>query len=233
MHKLFWLLIISLSFDCTNNEHHRSPVSETAHSSYAETKARIVSQKQQLSRKYFAAGDHEKQKLRKQITAFWITGLSEDLYGYWKNTPWSFNGTTQTPQDGSIACGYLVTTMLVDMDLKINRVKLAICPSSEMMKSLVPHQRIKNLSGLSYNEFADSLKGRAKGVYIIGLDYHTGFIIIDDNRQWFLHSNYINKQGVIKEPVQNSQALKMSKTRWMVSLTGDDSFITTWLKSDG
>lgn len=99
-----------------------------------------------------------------------------------------------------------------------------------MMKSLTPKQRIKNLSYLSYSAFNDTLNEYGKGVYIIGLDFHTGFIINDGKENWFIHSNYIGRKGVTKKLVINSRALKSSKTRWVVSLTGDKNFLQKWLE---
>jgi hypothetical protein len=100
-----------------------------------------------------------------------------------------------------------------------------------MMKSLAPGQPLKNLSYLDYQSFNDKLKDLGKGVYIIGLDFHTGFIVNDGTENWFIHSNYIGRKGVVKEPVMNSDALKASKTRWLISLTSDKAFIQKWLRS--
>jgi hypothetical protein len=46
----------------------------------------------------------------------------------------------------------------------------------------------------------------------------------DGHENWFIHSNYIQQKGVTKETVLDSDALKISKTRWMISLTGDIDF---------
>lgn len=165
-----------------------------------------------------------------EITDFWVKAISEDLYEHWQNTPWDFNGTARKPGEGPIACGYFVTTILSDMNFTLNRVKLAICPSSIMMKSVCSNQKIQNLSYLSYSNFNDNLLKMGKGVYIIGLDFHTGFIINDGKENLFIHSNYIGRKGVTKEPVLASAALYSSKTRWLVCLTRDKGFIRKWMK---
>ena len=164
------------------------------------------------------------------LTDYWVRTIADTLYEQWENTGWDFNGTTLKPHEGTIACGYFVTTILRDMDLVINRQKLSVCPSSEMMHRLVPRQKIKNLSYLSYVNFNDSLKQLGKGVYIIGLDFHTGFIVNDGVENWFIHSNYIGRKGVVKESVLRSVALRSSKTRWLTSLTGDKNFLLKWIK---
>jgi hypothetical protein len=51
--------------------------------------------------------------------------IDKKLLPYWLGTTWNFNGTTQVPGEGSIACGYFVTTLLRDAGVKLERVKLA------------------------------------------------------------------------------------------------------------
>lgn len=195
---------------------------------YDEVKRKIEKKKKELADKYLE--DPDQTTILNEIKEYWVQTISLDMYKQWENTPWDFNGTTTRPQQGTIACGYFVATILQDMDLKVNRTKLSVCASSEMMKSLVPQQRIKNLSYLSYSEFNDYLKESGKGVYIIGLDFHTGFIVNDGTEIWFIHSNYIGRKGITKETVMNSLALKSSKTRWLISLTNDQNFLQKWLK---
>lgn len=198
--------------------------------SYEELKKEIEESRQQLSVKYMRADTPGKKELFEEIRNYWVTAISNDLYNHWKNTPWDFNGATTKPGQGAIACGFFVATLLKDMGLKVNRRKLSVCASSQMMKSLTPKQHLKNLSQLSYPGFNEKLKGYGKGVYIIGLDFHTGFIVNDGKENWFIHSNYINRKGITKETVMSSAALQSSKTRWMVSLTGDKDFLQRWLK---
>ena len=197
----------------------------SSNKSYLEIKDSIVINRKKLFSKYPSL-----KRETREITDFWVNNISNELYNKWQNTPWDFNGTAVNPGKGTIACGYFVTTILRDMDCKINRNRLAVCASSVMMKTLTPQQKIKNLSYLSYTAFNDTLTQLGKGVYIIGLDFHTGFIVNDGKENWFIHSNYIKRKGVTKEPVYNSPALRASKTRWLISLTGDMHFVAGWLK---
>jgi len=196
--------------------------------SYEQIKTEIAAARNRFAVKPFILND----SFINRISDFWVNAIGNDLYSKWQNTPWDFNGITTKPQQGFIACGYFVTTLLRDMDLSINRIKLSTCASSQMMKSLAPGQPLKNLSCLDYQSFNDKLKDLGKGVYIIGLDFHTGFIVNDGTENWFIHSNYIGRKGVVKESVMNSDALKASKTRWLISLTADKAFIQKWLRSN-
>lgn len=100
----------------------------------------------------------------------------------------------------------------------------------QMMKAICPDQKIQNLSNLGMEEFNARLAGVGKAVYIIGLDFHTGIIVTDETGNWFIHSNYIKRQGVVKEAVLTSAALRTSRTRWIVSLTSSKAAMNNWLR---
>lgn len=226
---ILWIFLCSCQHPI--NEHPKQKVEATIQS-HSDTAIPYKAYKETISsvRKKFAL-QHQaiNDSIQALLAGLWVNAISNDFYGYWKNTPWDYNGITTEPGRGTIACGYFVTTILRDMDLLINRVKLSTCTSSQMMKNLVPDQPLKNLSYLAYESFNEKLKQLGKGVYIIGLDYHTGFIVNDGVENWFIHSNYIGRKGVTKETVMTSSALKASKTRWLVSLTGDKNFLRKWL----
>lgn len=196
---------------------------------YDELKARILATKIRLLKEKKSDPDQSNVKLKDSITNFWIKMIGIDLYAFWKGTPWDFNGTSPTPGKGTIACGYFVTMLLRDIGLSINRKQLSVLPSSEMMRKLCPRQRITKLNEATTN-WLEKLKDEGKGVYIIGLDYHTGFIVNDGLEIWFIHANYFGKQGVIKEKAAYSRALISSNTKWIISLTNDQHLIQRWLE---
>jgi hypothetical protein len=236
MKILFIMLLPFFSTGCYQSDQKILPLKPkpekdfNSKKSYDELKEDIEAERNKLSAKYLSIKTLNNQKNLSEIIDYWVSSISNNLYSKWQNTPWDFNGTTAYPDKGPVACGYFVTAILQDMALKIDRRKLAVCTSSAMMTSLTPNQKLKNLSYLSYADFYSALKLFGKGVYIIGLDFHTGFIVNDGKEVWFIHSNYIKRKGVTKETVLNSAALRSSKTRWMISLTNDKDFLYKWLK---
>jgi hypothetical protein len=220
---------------CQGNDKRITPGTITAPDSipaipYYQYKENLVAKRKDFINEYDSAVD--KERIFDRINDFWVEEMTTGLYSYWKDTPWDFNGTTTSPGEGTIACGFFVTTLLQDMGFPVDRRKLAICASSVMMKSLVPQQRLKNLDQLSYPGFCDSVGAYPKGIYVIGLDFHTGFIVNDGTEAYFIHSNYIGRKGVVKELIKDSDALKASRTKWMVALTTDHSFLRKWLSND-
>ena len=126
--------------------------------------------------------------------------IDKKLLPYWLGTTWSFNGTTQVPGKGSIACGYFVTTLLRDAGIKLERVKLAQLASEDMIKILCKKENIKRYHNTSINDFVSSVKKQGYGLYVVGLDLHTGFVLCDSSQDvYFIHSSGIPPYCVVKE----------------------------------
>ena len=117
-----------------------------------------------------------KGKSTTEIGRTFTNQLTNKIFPYWYGTDWNFNGTSQKPNEGSIACGYFVTTTLRDIGVDINRVKLAQCASEEMIKKLVSEDNIYRFSNKNIQEFEKTLKEKGNGIYVVGLDHHTGFL---------------------------------------------------------
>ncbi len=154
--------------------------------------------------------------------------IDHSIYEYWKGTPWDFNGTTRIPQQGSIACGYFVTNTLTDLGFQMERINLAQSPSSKMIKELCVD--IRHFS--KFNDLENYLKTQPNNsVFIIGLDFHTGYVLKNNKDFYFLHSNYMNRKGVVKENIRKSVALKSSKSFMIGSLTKNRELIEKWIDS--
>lgn len=142
-----------------------------------------------------------------------INFLKDSLLPCWYGTKWDFYGTTEEPGKGTIACGYFVTTVLRDAGLLTQRTKLAQCASEEMIKKVCDNPTIRRYSYVSINDFAKQIKDMGRGLYIVGLDYHTGFILNDSTESYFIHSSYIKPTCVVREKANESIILASSKYR--------------------
>lgn len=149
--------------------------------------------------------------------------LFDDIFYYWQKTEWDFSGTTQKPKEGYIACGYFVTNTLTDLGFKIDRIKLAQAASSEMINELCVE--IKTFNSLEKLE-KHLDKQPNNSAYIIGLDYHTGYILKEKDQSYFMHSNYMNSVGVVKEKLQESKALTNNNIYMIGSLTANQKLLS-------
>ncbi len=153
------------------------------------------------------------------------------LLPQWMGTKWDFNGTTQQPQQGAIACGYFVSTTLLQMQFPINRIKYGQAASEITMLHLTNKNYYKIYSNLTYNNFINTLKAQKPFLAIVGLDKHTGYLLNNGKELYFIHSTYVNRKGVVKQIAAQSAELKSNKWRSVAFLTNDESFLQKWLKN--
>ncbi|WP_196889870.1 hypothetical protein [Aureivirga sp. CE67] len=158
--------------------------------------------------------------------------IDKQIFPYWYGTHWDYNGITETPNKGSIACGYFVTTTLRDMGVPIKRVKMAQAASEKMIKTLVSKENIYRFSYLNINEFERELNKIGDGLYIVGLDNHTGFILSNEKGDFFIHSSGYYPWQVVKEKLSNSKFIIQSKYRVIGKISSDKKFISSWVNSN-
>lgn len=167
-------------------------------------------------------GRLQQEKNADSLSKMVYRAIAVEMPLYWKGTKWDFNGATKIPGEGFIACGYFITTVLDDIGLKINRVRLAQEPSSVLIQSTC--HKIKTYAGFAaLKTYLDSSEDET--IFIAGLDFHTGFIIKQAGQCYFFHFNYINKMGVVKELIDESKALKNSQSFMIGNLTGNKSYL--------
>ena len=155
--------------------------------------------------------------------------LTRDLPAHWLGTAWDFNGTSETPGQGHIACGYFVSTMLRDAGFEVERVRLAQQASGNIIRSLTDSQNTARMVGETFDDFRAELARRGPGVYVIGLDRHVGFIAQTEEGAAFIHSDGGANKCVIVEPVESSPSLRRSRWREFANLSSDSALLQKWL----
>jgi hypothetical protein len=148
----------------------------------------------------------------------------------WLGTPWDFHGTAEGPGKGKIACGYFVATVLRDAGFRVDRYKLAQQASENIMRSFIGKDACSLTVGQSYDAFADRLAESAPGVYIVGLDTHVAFVVVEKSGFRFIHSSGSAPWCVVDEGRDEAEVLKKSKWRMLGNFTGDPGVVRSWLK---
>lgn len=158
--------------------------------------------------------------------------LVDQVFPAWYGTPWDFYGTTLVPGEGAIACGYFVTTALLQVGLRIARVTLADQPSEMMIKNLVTPGAIKRFSDAPVARVAGAIRAWGGGLYLVGLDRHTGFVVNRSGELRFVHSSYYEDQmQVVSQPFAETSPLTDSRYRVFGKLLGDD-MILRWIRGE-
>ncbi|VAW74158.1 hypothetical protein MNBD_GAMMA12-2884 [hydrothermal vent metagenome] len=151
------------------------------------------------------------------------------LFKPWYGTRWAYEGTSTIPGSGSIACGYFVTTILRDSGLRINRVRMAQAASETMIRKLNGNKNIKRYRRKSIQHFIQQVKQWGAGLYVVGLDYHTGFILNKKNQVYFIHSSLYPPTTVVNEKAVDSLALQNSNYRVLGKLFSNSQSVRGWL----
>lgn len=185
----------------------------------------------ELKRKSFAkqysvnSTEQGKKKVLKLASQFLRTTLVDKVYPTWYGTVWDYNGITETPGKGTIACGYFVSTTLRHTGVNVNRYKLAQKYSHAIVKSICNDVKV-------YNDFESMiayLNSRTDDVYVVGLDNHVGIISKDKGEIKFIHSSFVYPSHVVSEDASTSSVLGGSAVYVIGNMTANPLLIKSWL----
>lgn len=169
-----------------------------------------------------------KECLQRARTLF-LTALDSTIFPAWEGTPWAFYGQSWQPRSGTIACGYFVTTTLHDAGLRLQRTLLAKQASEVIIKNLTAEDYIYRYRGLDQQEFVRQVQALGPGLYVLGLDFHAGFLRVHDNGAvQMVHSSYLGPATVTREAADSAEALD-SKYRVVGKVSADDALLRAWL----
>lgn len=160
--------------------------------------------------------------------SFLYHALNDSIFHYWYGTPWDFNGTTQEPGNGLIACGYFVTTTLRDAGIPLQRVYLAQQRAGDIINQLCKPASIKTVySGEALQTYLDQYPDGS--LLLIGLDKHVGFLSKENGKTYFIHANYLGDRTVVKEEIGDSEAIFHSSIFALGDILGNDSLLQKWI----
>lgn len=137
--------------------------------------------------------------------------IVKTIFPYWYNTPWDFNGYSNVPRKGKIACGYFVSTPLKHIGFNWNRYRLAQQDATTIVKK-ISCKETKFYWNKSPKEFLNLVRELEDGLYIIGFDSHVGFLYKHQSGIDIIHSSYYSGVCVMKEVALTAQALSDSNS---------------------
>jgi hypothetical protein len=197
---------------------------------YADIRKEIEAERVSLASRYRqATSDVQKTQIMAQAREVITRSIYTEIFPSWYGTSWDFNGTTESPGQGKIACGYFVSTVLRDAGWRVQRVRLAQQASENIILSLNTGAYIKRFSRVEIDKFVNVVSDWGPGLYIVGLDIHVGFIVNTGDEVYFIHSSYIDPYAVVKENALESKILTASRYRVLGKVSADDELIVKWL----
>ncbi len=174
-----------------------------------------------------APDDSGRAEVRERAASVLYRALRDRLLPAWNGTPWSLSGTALAPGARPIACGYFVSTALEAAGLAVERRRLAQQAAEDIILTLVPESRVARFKRVPLDTFVAAVARRGDGLYLVGLDYHVGFLVVDGGRVFFHHASSF-AGAVVREPALTSAALAHSSYR-VVGKMLDPGLIDAWL----
>jgi hypothetical protein len=156
--------------------------------------------------------------------------LVDQIFPFWYGTPWDFNGHSNIPGKGEIACGYFVSTTLNHIGLNVDRYKLAQqSPKNEALTLSITGD-VKYFLNISPSELRNYLirNKEPEGLYFVGLDCHVGYLLFRKNKLFFIHSNNFGGDCVMIERADKSIGFQ-SSVYYITDITSNNELIKKWI----
>jgi len=194
----------------------------------AEYRARVVDlrgRQVQLAGAWKSASEEDRAAVLESARNTLYIAIVDDLLPAWQDTPWDFYGSTETPGQGTIACGFYVSTILRDAGFKVDRLALGRQASENIIRTLVPRSAMWWKHGVTAQA---SVAQAEDGLYIAGLDQHTGFVVVRDGAASFCDASYVAPVAVTCQPIAEAASFA-SNYRVFGDVLNDDALVK-WLE---
>lgn len=140
-----------------------------------------------------------------------LTALDQELFPAWEGTPWDFYGTSETPREGAIACGYYVTTLLRDAGFRLERVHLAQQASEWIVKTLAAERDIQRFRRADLGELVRAVrKKHGEGLFVVGMDLHVGLLRLTQTQALLCHAAVLAPRHAVCEDAVSSPGMVSS-----------------------
>jgi hypothetical protein len=195
--------------------------------SYALLQKKIEQKRIELNLQYAKANTQSaKDACLDSASHYLQIALIENVFPYWYGTAWDFNGISDKPQHGKIACGYFVSTTLKHCSIELNRYKVAQQYSHSIVNTLCSD--VKKHTVL--NAVLTYIESQPDNIYVVGLDNHVGFISKQNGSITFIHSSFVGTACVESEQANISAVLASSRLYVLGNLSGNKKLVLCWLR---
>lgn len=200
-------------------------------SSYPQTRAAVETRRAELARAWTRATPATRAAVLGSARAAAFHAFVDEIIPAWNGTPWAFYGTSETPGEGTIACGYFVSTVLRDGGLAVERAPLAQQPSERIVRTLAPAGKIQRFRDVAASEVVRRVRASGgDGLYVVGMDFHVGFLVLEGERADLCHSAFVPPAHVTCEPAATSPGFQ--SRYYVVGPVLDDARVIDWLEGN-
>lgn len=191
---------------------------------YRSAQASLGARRQELA----AQWSKDPAKARTAARTELLNYFEQFAFPAWAGTPWAFEGVTTTPREGTIACGYYVTTVLEQAGYALERVVLAKQASAYLVATVARGTEVAWLRPADRAAAVEHIRAHfGDGLFVVGLDFHVGFLRVTGAHAQFCHSSYLEPAVVTCEEALTSGAF-VSRL-YVVSDVLNDRVLDDWL----
>lgn len=205
--------------------------SDEALASYRASQLRLEGSRAALSRRLARARtSRERAAVMSEATELLDRSLAQFIEP-WVGTTWEFYGVSEEPGRGTIACGYFVSTLLRDLGLGVERVRLAQQASEYIVKTLSPADRVWRFRTGNVADVLKTVRAQPERWFVIGLDYHVGLLLrLDGGEVLMCHSSYLEPGYALCEDAET--ALAMQSGYHVVGALFTPDLTRRWLRAE-
>lgn len=198
---------------------------------YIKAKSEVLNVRDSLAKLYFESTDSVlKDSLLVMAGHLFENNIISKIIPFWYGTPWDFEGYTNVPNKGVVACGYFVSTTLKHMGLNLNRYALAQKgPLQEAFFVAIDSAMFRRYEYEETSKMPIFLESLSTGLYFIGLESHVGYLYKNVSGIYFIHSNYYDGY-VMAEKVQESKAF-ISYSFYVSRISSNKFLMKYWLEN--
>jgi hypothetical protein len=149
----------------------------------------------------------------------------------WKGSRWGLGSPqSTTPGVGKTNCGLFVAVVLRDAGFRLPIWKFNRQLSYHAIASLAPPYARRYFRHTPMKEFLAEVRRLGPGLYLIGLDFHIGFLRLypDERGLRFIHSSYVTHL-VTDEPAATAVPIVTSRLRTVGKIL-QPNMLRAWLQ---
>jgi len=216
------VLLAALCLPCA-----RADAAGGADQGYEALKQRISEEGRRL-RRSFVASPVARSRRYAALEAALLRRIDR-LFASWIGSRWGLGLPQSTvPNKGKTNCGLFVAVVLRDAGFRLPIWKFNRQVAYHGIKSLSPRSQIRFLHRTSMQTFTERVRAMGPGLYLIGLDFHIGFLRVKRSGDVrFVHGSYITHR-VMDEPAQTAAPIVQSRYR-MVGKILQPRMLRAWL----
>jgi len=230
---LIWIVCLLFASAIRAQDSRTSLSQNRGSDNYSRIKSSITDARMEFKQRYQdCSNDTCRTHLIGEARNYIFSVLTDKIIPAWYGTPWDFNGISRVPRHGSIACGCFIVFTLQDAGFRIP-TRIYQQSAEYIVKNLASPDNIKRFPNRApMDKIVEWIRAEGRGLYVVGLDFHVGYIIYKNDKITFCHSSYYDPPlCVVNQELTEESPLRDSNYR-VIGKVLDDGAVEKWINGE-